>query len=93
MPIIDIISSLILGVIIGYLIKLNKYQKILLEKSYTVVIFLLILFMGLAIGFNELIFQNLLKIGGYAILFSIFTIIGSIAGVIILEKTKIISLK
>ena len=90
---IDIILSLIGGIIIGCLIKLEESQKILLERSYTVVIFLLILFMGLAIGLNKSIFQNLLKIGGYAILFSIFTIIGSIAGVIILEKTKITRLK
>jgi len=90
---IDIILSLIVGIFLGYLIKLNKSQKILLERSYIVVIFLLILFMGLAIGLNELIFQNLLKIGGYATLFSIFTIVGSIAGVIILEKTKIMRLR
>ncbi|HUW71682.1 MAG TPA: LysO family transporter [Candidatus Humimicrobiaceae bacterium] len=90
---IDIILSLIGGIIIGCLIKLKESQKILLERSYTVVIFLLIFFMGLAVGLNKSIFQNLPKIGGYAILFSIFTIIGSIAGVIILEKTKITRLK
>ena len=90
---IDIILSLIGGIIIGCLIKLKESQRILLERSYTVVIFLLIFFMGLAIGLNKSISQDLLKIGGYAILFSIFTIIGSIAGVIILEKTKITRLK
>lgn len=85
----DVILSLVVGFIIGYIIKIKHSQRILLERSYNIVIFLLILFMGLAIGLNESIFQNLLKIGVYATLFSIFTIIGSIIGVIILEKTKI----
>ena len=90
---IEIIISLVVGIIIGHLIKLNRSHKILLEKSYTLIIFLLILFMGLIIGINKSIFQNLYTIGLYAILFSIFTIIGSIIGIIILEKMGVIILE
>jgi len=87
----DIVLSLIIGIILGRLIKLPN--KILVEKSYTAVVFLLILSMGLSIGSNHSIFENLPKFGWYATLFSMFTITGSIAGIMILEKTKMVRTK
>ena len=84
---IDIILSLIVGIAAGRLIKLTGSQKMTLQKSYTVVIMLLILFMGIEIGLNKSIFQHMSTIGGYAVLFSVVTITGSILGVLILERT------
>ena len=86
----NIMLSLVAGTIVGYLIKLNISQKKLLENGYTLVIFLLILFMGVSIGANKSILQDLPKIGGYAVVISFCTVAGSIIGVMILEKTSVI---
>ncbi len=87
----DIALSLLVGICIGRWIKLPN--KTLIEKSYTAIVFLLILSMGLSIGSNHSIFENLPKFGWYAILFSIFTIAGSIAGILILEKASMVKIK
>ena len=81
---IEIILSLILGISIGWFFKIQNIK--LIEKSYTLVIYLLILFMGISIGSNRTIFENISLIGGYALSFAVVGIIGSIAGIIVLNK-------
>jgi len=84
-----IVSSLLLGIFFGYILKLNKKHSLILEKVYTILILFLIFFMGFAIGLNDTIFNNIHKIGLFSVMFAIFTIAGSIIGVFILEKAKI----
>ncbi|MBU7025105.1 MAG: LysO family transporter [Theionarchaea archaeon] len=88
---IDIILSLVCGIIMGRILPLKEPQKNLIQKVYTVVIFLLILFMGLQIGMNKLIIQNLSTIGVYAASFAVVTITGSVLAVVAMERIRVIS--
>ncbi|MGC1119698.1 MAG: LysO family transporter [Candidatus Methanofastidiosia archaeon] len=88
---IDIILSLVFGIIMGRIIPLKETHKILIQKGYTAVIFLLILFMGLQIGMNKSIIGNLSTIGVYAALFAVITITGSVLAVVAIERTRVIS--
>lgn len=91
MTMIDIILSLVFGIIMGRIIPLKETHKILIQKGYTAVIFLLILFMGLQIGMNKSIIGNLSTIGVYAALFAVITITGSVLAVVAIERTRVIS--
>ncbi|MDD9954208.1 MAG: LysO family transporter [Candidatus Woesearchaeota archaeon] len=83
---IDIVLALVLGIGLGWFLQLSKQQRIRLEQTYTVVVLLLIFFMGVLIGANEQVVQNLPVYGGYALLFALCTISGSVLGVLVLRR-------
>lgn len=89
---IEVIAALIGGLVLGYFVTLNPNQKKLLEQGYTLVIFLLLLSMGIAIGLNQALLSNWSRLGLYALLFALVTVLGSLACCRILEKTKVIQL-
>jgi uncharacterized membrane protein YbjE (DUF340 family) len=67
------------------------WEESSLQKAYTAVIFLLILFMGLQIGMNKLLIGNLSTIGVYAASFAVVTITGSVLAVVAVERMRVIS--
>lgn len=71
-----IISIMFIGIGIGYLLRnLRFLQKI--EKSISFTIFLLLFILGLSIGSNNLIINNLWKFGWQAGVLAILSILGS----------------
>ena len=72
-----VISVILLGVIVGYIFRnISFFQKV--EKSISWTIFLLLFVLGLSIGSNPLIVENLWSFGGQAIVFALLTITGSL---------------
>lgn len=71
-----IISIMFLGIGIGYLLRNLKFlEKV--EKSTSLTIFLLLFVLGLSIGSNSLIVNNLGKFGWQAIVLATSSIFGS----------------
>ena len=72
----SIISIMFLGIGIGYLLRNLKFlEKV--EKSTSLTIFLLLFVLGLSIGSNTLIVNNLGKFGWQAIVLATSSILGS----------------
>ena len=72
----SIISIMFLGIGIGYLLRNLKFlEKV--EKSTSLTIFLLLFVLGLSIGSNSLIVNNLGKFGWQAIVLATSSILGS----------------
>ena len=72
----SIISIMFLGIGIGYLLRNLKFlEKV--EKSTSLTIFLLLFVLGLSIGSNSLIVNNLGKFGWQAIVLATLSILGS----------------
>ena len=69
-----VISVILLGVIVGYIFRNISF----LQKSISWTIFLLLFVLGLSIGSNPLIVENLWSFGGQAIVFALLTITGSL---------------
>lgn len=72
-----IISIMFTGIGIGYLLRdLRLLQKV--EKSISLTIFLLLFVLGLSIGSNSLIINNIGKFGWQAIVLATLSILGSL---------------
>ena len=72
-----IISIMFTGIGIGYLSRdLRFLQKV--EKSISLTIFLLLFVLGLSIGSNSLIINNIGKFGWQAIVLATLSILGSL---------------
>ena len=72
-----VIFVILSGVVVGYIFKnVSFLQKI--EKSISWTIFLLLFVLGLSIGSNPLIVENLWSFGWQAIVFALLTITGSL---------------
>ena len=72
-----IISIMFTGIVIGYLLRdLRFLQKV--EKSISLTIFLLLFVLGLSIGSNSLIINNIGKFGWQAIVLATLSILGSL---------------
>lgn len=72
-----VISVIVAGVVAGYLFKRVAFlQKV--EKSISWTVLLLLFVMGVSIGSNPLIVDNLWNFGGQAALFALLTIVGSL---------------
>lgn len=72
-----IISIMFTGISIGYLLRdLRFLQKV--EKSISLTIFLLLFVLGLSIGSNSLIINNIGKFGWQAIVLATLSILGSL---------------
>lgn len=82
----EIIIALILGIIVGYFIKLNKKQKAFNGKLQQLGVVFLLFSMGASIGANENIIADLAKIGIKAFSYAAFTILGSIVLVFLLSN-------
>ena len=72
-----IISIMFTGIGIGYLLRdLRFLQKV--EKSISLTIFLLLFILGVSIGSNSLIVNNLGKFGWQAIILAVSGVLGSL---------------
>ena len=72
----NIISVMIAGIGIGYVLRNLKFlQKV--EKTTSVTIFLLLFVLGVSIGSNSLIINNLGKFGSQAIVLASLSFCGS----------------
>ena len=72
----SIISVMFAGIGIGYVLRNLKFlQKV--EKTTSVTIFLLLFVLGVSIGSNSLIINNLGKFGSQAIVLASLSIFGS----------------
>jgi Kef-type K+ transport system membrane component KefB len=89
----EIIIALILGIIVGYFINLNKKQKKLNGKLQQLGVIFLLFSMGASIGANENIINDLPKIGIKAFTYASFTILGSVVLVFLLTNRFLKSFK
>lgn len=72
-----VISVIVAGVVAGYLFKhISFLQKV--EKSISWTVLLLLFVMGVSVGSNPLIIDNLWNFGWQAALFALFAIVGSL---------------
>ena len=72
-----VISMMLVGIVAGYLFKLVSFlQRV--EKSISWTIFLLLFVMGISVGSNPMIVDNLWRFGGQAAIFAVCTITGSV---------------
>ena len=77
---------LAIGIILGLLIKADKFA-IIADKVLTVALILLMLAIGVGIGLDESIIRNALKIGFNCVLISLCAITFSVFFTVICEKT------
>lgn len=82
----EIFLVLTIGFLIGFNGLLKEKQIKLNSRLQTLWLLLLIFCMGVSIGRNGEVIQNLPVLGGKALLFAVLTVIGSIAFVFILSK-------
>ncbi|MDD2890219.1 MAG: LysO family transporter [bacterium] len=73
-----IIVLLLAGILCGFLLRKKKRVIILADKLTNWTIYLLLLLLGIAIGSNKKIINNIGNIGINAIIIALGTIIGSI---------------
>ena len=74
---IHIIAIMLFGVLIGYRFRESKYtQKT--EKTISITIITMLFILGLSIGSNDAIINNLYTYGSQAIVLAFFSLLGSI---------------
>lgn len=78
--------SLCIGIIIGATTKANKKDKKVVDVLTLISVFALLFVMGINIGTNKEVINNLGNVGLLALIYSIFTIIGSIIVVYFLTQ-------
>lgn len=83
----SLIISIVLGILIGMLIKLPKKLVSSLTVIQTSCLLFMLFFMGIKIGIDKSILQNLGVIGGKAIILAVASIIGSVLLVIPISKS------
>jgi uncharacterized membrane protein YbjE (DUF340 family) len=81
-----IITSLLAGGLTGYLFRNIKKFNFTAEKISNLLIYVLLFFMGLSVGVNPEIMNNLKNLGITAIIIAVFTISGSIIFAFLSEK-------
>ncbi|PWJ43126.1 LysO family transporter [Sediminitomix flava] len=74
----ETLALLGLGVIIGVLLRNKGRLADLTEKATTVMIWILLFFLGVSVGTNEEVLNNLTDLGGQALLLTLGGIGGSI---------------
>ncbi|MBK3516906.1 LysO family transporter [Carboxylicivirga marina] len=67
------------GILLGFLLRKNSNWRSGVEKSITVMIWVLLLFLGISIGANQQVIDNIHVIGGKAVVLTFGGIAGSIA--------------
>lgn len=81
-----LIISLLLGCLIGYLFNLSKKTLKINSSLQLVIIFILLFSMGLSIGINPKILNNLDTIGLSSLIFALLTTVFSIVFVFFIGK-------
>lgn len=81
-----ILSFLIFGGIAGFLLREIRDFNFYSEKITAYLIYFLLFFMGMSVGINPEIMQNIEKLGFEALLIALFTITGSILLAFLLYK-------
>lgn len=80
-----VITIMFIGIGIGYLFrKISFVQK--LPKLISTVIILLLFLLGIAVGSNDTIVNNLTKLGGEALLIAILGTLGSVLGALLISR-------
>lgn len=82
----EIFLVIAVGFLFGFYGLLKEKQIKLNSRLQTLWLLLLIFCMGVSIGRNGEVIQNLPILGGKALLFAVLTVIGSVAFVFILSK-------
>lgn len=77
---------LAVGFLIGFFRLIKEKQIKMNSRLQTLWLLLLIFCMGVSIGRNGEVIQNLPVLGGKALLFAVLAVVGSIAVVLILSK-------
>ncbi len=67
------------GILIGFLLRQKKKMRDIVEQSITVMIWVLLLLLGISIGTNEQVINNIHVIGSKALVITVGGIAGSIA--------------
>jgi uncharacterized membrane protein YbjE (DUF340 family) len=81
-----IIISLVAGGVAGYLFRKIKRFNYITEKTTSWLIYILLFFMGLSVGVNPEIMNNLKNLGFTALIIAVFTICGSVLFAFLSEK-------
>ncbi|OQY37776.1 MAG: hypothetical protein B6226_04750 [Candidatus Cloacimonetes bacterium 4572_65] len=78
----NVMLLFLLGIITGTIFK--KREKLFTLSGYitTISLYLMLLFLGLSIGFNKSIMDNMAQLGLTSFLFAIVSIIGSIIAIL-----------
>lgn len=74
-----IVLVLLIGMVGGFILRGRKRTLKILDRGMTAVIFILLFFLGLAFGSNEMLVKNFGRVGFTSALFSIGSVIGSVA--------------
>lgn len=80
------LAILMFGGIIGYKGKISKKIEVNLDKIQNISLLLLLFIMGITIGINDMVVNNLLSIGLRAIIISLSSIVFSIIFVKLISK-------
>ena len=80
-----VITIMFIGIGIGYLFRnIKLIQKS--SKLISFVIFALLFLLGIAVGANDTIINNLSKLGGEAILIALLGTLGSVLGALVISR-------
>ncbi|MCP3923285.1 MAG: LysO family transporter [Desulfobacterales bacterium] len=75
---IEIIVVMVLGMIIGNMLKQKKKILQYVDNIVMLVIFFLLFFLGLSVGMNEVIVKNIHIIGFKALIITLSSVFGSV---------------
>jgi uncharacterized membrane protein YbjE (DUF340 family) len=81
-----ILTFLIIGGLSGFLLRDIRGLNFYSEKITSYLIYFLLFFMGMSVGINPEIMENLYHLGLEALLISLFTITGSVVLAFLLYK-------
>ena len=73
-----VIILFLAGIFLGYFLKSNKKIKKYIDILTNWSIYLLLFLLGISVGNNETIIQNIGKLGIQALLITVFAMVGSI---------------
>ena len=74
-----IIILMVIGVLLGLMLTKINYFNRFTEKTTSYIIYFLLFFMGLSVGTNPEIMNNIQELGFQALIITIFSILGSIS--------------
>ena len=77
---------ILVGIVTGVLIEKNKKLVILSGNLLFISIYLLLFFLGISIGKNQILINGFLKIGFKSFIIAMFGILGSITSAYIFER-------
>lgn len=75
---VEVIAFLTLGIILGYFVRKKLKFLSLSNRLVSISIYALLFLLGVALGTNDEILVQLPKLGGYAFILAVLSIIGSI---------------